>query len=64
MTTPAIEFSIEKEPVAAQLYSSGFGRNVYQVGLVINPSCFFLGPSPDRHVYDTDVPSDPGVAGN
>ena len=59
VTTPAIKFGIEKEPVAAQLYSSGFGRNVYQVGLVINPSCSFLGASPDRRVYDPDVPSDP-----
>jgi len=57
--TPAMKFGIENEPVAAQLYSSGFGRNVYAVGLVVNPSCCFLGASPDRRVYDPDVPSDP-----
>ena len=31
-----------------------FGRNIYRVGLVINPSCPFLGCSPDRRVYDPE----------
>ena len=33
-------------------YSQHFGRDVYSVGLVINPSVPHLACSPDRRVYD------------
>lgn len=52
--TAAIKFGIENEPVAADLYAKTFGYNVHRVGFVVNPSCFFLGCSPDRRVYDPD----------
>lgn len=57
--TSAMAYGIEHEPIAAELYAKTFGRNVYRVGFVINPSCFFLGCSPDRRVYDPDEATDP-----
>jgi len=54
VTTAAMKYGTENEPVAAELYARSFGRNVFSVGFVVNPSCFFLGASPDRRVYDTE----------
>lgn len=55
VTTSSMRFGIENEPVAAEMYAKDFGRNVYRVGFVINPTCSFLGASPDRRVFDPDV---------
>jgi hypothetical protein len=57
--TAAMKFGIENEPVAAKIYAQTFGRNVYRVGFVINPSCCFLGASPDRRVFDPDASDSP-----
>jgi hypothetical protein len=59
VTTAAMKYGLDNEPVAAETYGTIFGRNVYRVGLVLNPSCFFLGASPDRRVFDPDVTGDP-----
>jgi len=55
VTTSSMRFGIENEPAAAEIYAKNFGRNVYRVGFVINPTCSFLGASPDRRVFDPDV---------
>ena len=55
VTTSSMRFGLENEPVAAEMYAKNFGRNVYRVGFVINPTCSFLGASPDRRVFDPDV---------
>ena len=46
VTTAAMKYGIENEPVAAEVYARTFGRNVHRVGFVINPSCCFIGASP------------------
>lgn len=53
--TAAMKFGIEHEQEAAESYSTITGNNVYQAGLVINPSCSHLGTSPDRKVIDPSV---------
>lgn len=58
VTTAAMKHGIENEPVAAEVYAHSFGRNVFPIGFVVNPSCFFLGASPDRRVYDPDAAVD------
>jgi len=55
--TASVLYGLEHENEAAELYARTFGRNVYRVGLVINPSCAFLGCSPDRRVLDLDTTS-------
>ena len=50
--TAAMKYGIQHEDDAAQFYVSQFGRKVYRVGLVVNPSLRHLGCSPDRRVYD------------
>ncbi|XP_068728761.1 uncharacterized protein [Montipora capricornis] len=50
--TAAMKYGIEHEEEAAQQYVQQFGRNVFPVGFVINPSLPHLGCSPDRRVYD------------
>ena len=50
--TAAMKYGVAHEDEAAQQYSEKFGRDVYSVGLVINPSLPHLGCSPDRRVYD------------
>jgi hypothetical protein len=57
--TAAMKHGIDTEPEAADVYAHTFGRNVYRVGLVINPTCRFLGASPDRRVYDIDECDNP-----
>lgn len=52
--TSAMKHGIDEEPKAAKQYSEVFGRNVYTVGFIINPSAFHLGSSPDRIVYDPE----------
>lgn len=47
MQTAAMRYGIQHEDEAAQ-----FGRAVYPVGFVINPSLPHLGCSPDRRVCD------------
>jgi len=47
-----MKYGVAHEDEAAQQYSEKFGRDVYSVGLVINPSLPHLGCSPDRRVYD------------
>lgn len=47
-----MKYGIEHEEEAAQQYVQQFGRNVFPVGFVINPSLPHLGCSPDRRVYD------------
>lgn len=59
VTTAAMKYGMDNEPGAAKTYAKSFGRNVYHVGFVINPSCFFIGASPDRHVYDPDIEDNP-----
>ena len=50
--TAAMKYGIEHEEEAAQQYAQQFGRDVFPVGFVINPSLPHLGCSPDRRVYD------------
>ena len=50
--TAAMRYGIQHEYEAANHYASQFGRAVYAVGFVINPSLPHLGCSPDRRVYD------------
>lgn len=50
--TASMKYGIDHEDEAAQQYSQHFGRDVYSVGLVINPSVPHLACSPDRRVYD------------
>ena len=57
--TAAMKYGIETEPLAAEQYAQTFGRNVYKVGFVVNPSCFYLGCSPDRRVFDQDDVNNP-----
>lgn len=52
--TAAMKHGLMGEPVAAEQYSKHFGHNVYRVGFVVNPTCCFLGCSPDRRVFDSD----------
>jgi hypothetical protein len=59
VVTAAMRHGLEREPVAAEQYAQIFGRNVYRVGFCINPSCCFLGCSPDRRVYDCDEHENP-----
>lgn len=50
--TPAMRYGIQREDKANQ-YADQFGRAVYPVGFVINPSLPpHLGCSPDRRIYD------------
>ena len=52
--TAAIKYGIEHEEEAAQQYVQQFGRKVFPVGIVTNPSL----PHLDRRVYDaTENPS-------
>lgn len=55
--THAMKAGIDKEPAAATMYAEAYGRNVYKVGFIINPTAFYLGASPDRRVYDPDETS-------
>ena len=50
-----MQHGIDHEPIAAEQYAKTFGRNIYRVGFVINPTCAYLGCSPDRRVYDPDA---------
>ena len=50
--TAAMRYGIQHEDEAANQYADQFGREVYPVGFVINPSLPHLGCSPDRRVYD------------
>lgn len=50
--TAAMRYGIQLEDEAANQYADQFGRAVYPVGFVINPSLPHLGCSPDRRVYD------------
>jgi hypothetical protein len=50
--TAAMKYGIEHEATTAETYAKEFGRNIYRVGFVINPTCVFLGCSPDRRVLD------------
>lgn len=52
MQTAAMRYGIQHEDEAANQYADQFGRVVYPVGFVINPSLPHLGCSPDRRVYD------------
>ncbi|XP_062567699.1 uncharacterized protein LOC134229929 [Saccostrea cucullata] len=47
-----MKFGLEHEQEAAEAYATITGNNVFKAGLVINPSCFYLGTSPDRKVID------------
>ncbi|CAN8017460.1 unnamed protein product [Ixodes persulcatus] len=54
-----IEYGRKNEPVAADRYASvlksaGHVVSLQHSGLVINPSCPWLGASPDRFVYDPE----------
>lgn len=53
--TKQMKYGLEHEPVAAKTYADLFGRNIYVVGFVVNPSAFYLGCTPDRRVYDPDA---------
>jgi hypothetical protein len=57
--TAAMKYEIEHEDEAANMYANQFGRSVYKVGFIINPSCVFLGCSPDRRVKDNDETEHP-----
>ena len=59
--TKAMRYGLEQEPVAARNYAETFGRNIYMVGFVVNPSAFHLGCSPDRRVYDPDATDPRGL---
>jgi hypothetical protein len=52
--TAAMKYGIEHEDEAAEAYATQTGRCVHRVGFVINPTCMFLGCSPDRRIEDTD----------
>jgi YqaJ-like viral recombinase domain len=52
--TAAMKYGIDNEPIAAKVYARTFARNTHSVGLVINPTVFFIGYSPDRRVHDED----------
>jgi hypothetical protein len=53
--TAAMKFGIQHEQEAAESYASITGNNVFKAGLLINPSCFHLGTSPDRKVIDPNA---------
>lgn len=56
--TAAMTYGIEHKEEAAWQYSQQFGRNVFPMGFVINPSLPLLSCSPDRRVCDaTENPS-------
>jgi hypothetical protein len=57
--TSAMKHGIENEPVAAEQYARLFERNIFKVGFVINPSCYYLGCSPDRRVFDPSETNSP-----
>ena len=50
-----MKYGIEHEAKAAEAYARDFGRSIYSVGFVINPTCPFLGCSPDRRVRNNKV---------
>jgi hypothetical protein len=52
--TAAMKYGIEHEYKAAEVYATQTGRCVHCVGFAINPTCIFLGCSPDRRIEDTD----------
>lgn len=56
-----MKFGLEKEPVAAKLYSEITGNNVYLCGFVINLSIPYPGASPDRKVFDPNYTPQYGV---
>lgn len=53
--TAAMKYGIEKEPEAAKTYASATSNNIYRCGFVVNPSCPYLGTSPDRKVCDSSA---------
>jgi hypothetical protein len=52
--TAAMKYGIEHEGIAAESYAKLFAKNVYRVGFIINPTCTFLGCSPDRYVLEVN----------
>ena len=50
--TAAMKYGLQHEDEVAEFYAQHFGRNVFKVGFLINPSVPHLGCSPDRRVYD------------
>ena len=50
--TASMLFGLQHENEAAKVYSRTTGNNVYNVGMVINPTASYLGCSPDRRVFD------------
>ena len=50
--TAAMKYGIEHEGIAAETYAKQYAKNVYRVGFIINPTCTFLGCSPDRYVLE------------
>ena len=53
--TATMKYGIEHEAEAAEAYTRDFGRSIYSVGFVINPTCPLMGCSPDRWVRDNEV---------
>ena len=52
LQTAAMRYGIQHEDEAANQYADQFGRDVYPVGFLINPSLPHVGCSPDKRVYD------------
>ena len=59
--TAAMKYGLQHEDEVAEFYAQHFGRNVFKVGFVINPSVPHLGCSPDRRVYDPSESSSRGL---
>ena len=59
--TAAMKYGLQHEDEVAEFYAQHFGRNVFKVGFVINPSVPHLGCSPDRRVYDPSKSSSWGL---
>ena len=52
--TATMKYGLETEPLAAEQYAKAFGRDLFKVGVITNPTCFYLGCSPDRRIFDPD----------
>ena len=56
-----MKYGLQHEDEVAEFYAQHFGRNVFKVGFVINPSVPHLGCSLDRRVYDPSESSSWGL---
>lgn len=56
-----MKYVLQHEDEVAEFYAQHFGRNVFKVGFLINPSVPHLDCSPDRRGYDPSESSSWGL---